>query len=60
MEILGHHPLSIEEAAVQRNRMPHDTDEGFAIFVVARQDFPLQLVIQRLGMEGSRAISMEK
>jgi hypothetical protein len=52
MKILGHHPLSIEKPAVQRNRMPHDLNEAFTILVEAGQDLSFQLVIQRRGMAG--------
>jgi len=45
--VLLHHPLSIEERSVDRNRVLHDFQEFRAIVVVHRQNHAFQLVIKR-------------
>jgi len=48
--VLQHHALRVEEGTVERDGVPHDVDEPVAIVVEERNDYSLQLVVERGGV----------
>jgi len=49
-DVLQHHALRVEKAAVERDGVSHDVDESLAVAVEERNDHPLQLVVERGGV----------